>query len=284
MAAGARGGHGPSTCCAICVGDWVYTFDVCRNIAVPQALGCSPNMRASMVRLDEYSVPTSRECQLMGPDVEGAGLLLVSALTGAEEGLELTYSHLQRTARLSLICDAATVGSVPQRLEMGGDVIQAVWRTPAGCAGGIVGWLIVTFLVAASAVYVGAGIGWAKYTDKSVPLAEAHPHTEYWKMVPGLVSDGVTFSKAVMCTRGSPDHLRSLTEKPLPTRDSPPKIPRVKDKKAKDKKSKKDCSSKKPRLSKPRPPIPDDELELRSASVSQRALDIDSRTGAAGRE
>ena len=273
--------RGPSTGCAICVGDWVYSFDLCRNVAVPQALGCNPTMQTAMVRLDEYSIPTSRECQLMGPDVS-SGQLLVSSLSGNSEGLELTYSYLARTVRLSLICDTSAAGSVPDRIEMGGDAIQAVWRTPAGCSGGFVGWLIIIFFLSGICVYLLCGIGWAKFNDSKVPIAEAHPHTGYWRMLPALVSDGVTYTRAKVSSglAGRRSIENSSSE---PIIDSPTSLVPRKEKKGKKKNEKKKHKRTSSNMPKPRP-VMDEHDAHGLATVSQRALDIDSKMGVVSRE
>jgi hypothetical protein len=102
---GEQGGfvaRGVTTGCSICQGDWVYHFDFCANVAVPQALGCTAATQTSMVRLDEYTIPTSRTCEIMGPDLNANGNLLVSQLSGVSSGVEITWSHLQRTFRLSV--------------------------------------------------------------------------------------------------------------------------------------------------------------------------------------
>lgn len=123
---------GPADGCTICVGEWNYHWDICGNVDVPDALGCSSTALASAYRVDEYTTPTSRSCELLGPDVEGSGTLGVAALTGRQQGVQLTYTYLQRALRLNLICDSASMPN-PDPVEMGGSVIDMQWRTAAVC-------------------------------------------------------------------------------------------------------------------------------------------------------
>jgi hypothetical protein len=47
---------------------------------------------------------------------------------------------------------------------------------------------------------VGGGIGYVKRNDPSADIKTAHPHTEYWQQVPGLVSDGILFTRVTLST------------------------------------------------------------------------------------
>eukprot|EP01048_Picozoa_sp_COSAG05_P022951 COSAG05_NODE_4779_length_1376_cov_1.377447_1_plen_211_part_10 len=102
LGVGDKVAKGPADGCTICVGEWNYHLDICGNVGVPDALGCSSTALASAYRVDEYTTPTSRSCELLGPDVEGSGTLGVAALTGRQQGVQLTYTYLQRALRLNL--------------------------------------------------------------------------------------------------------------------------------------------------------------------------------------
>ena len=137
---------GPIDGCTACVGNWNYHFDICRNVQIPTAIGCTSGTTRTAYRIDEYATPSSRWCEYMGPDAQSSDGLLVSALTGNRQGLMLTYTYLSRNMRVNLICDrGASLSSVPEPVEMGGNVIEIDWRTPVTCngAGGNTGWLIV---------------------------------------------------------------------------------------------------------------------------------------------
>ena len=47
---------------------------------------------------------------------------------------------------------------------------------------------------------MGGGIGYVKRNDPSADIKTAHPHTEYWQQVPGLVSDGILFTRVTLST------------------------------------------------------------------------------------
>ena len=136
---------GPIDGCTACVGNWNYHFDICRNVQIPTAIGCTSGTTRTAYRIDEYATPSSRWCEYMGPDAQSSDGLLVSALTGNRQGLMLTYTYLSRNMRVNLICDrGASLSSVPEPVEMGGNVIEIDWRTPVTCNGaGNTGWLIV---------------------------------------------------------------------------------------------------------------------------------------------
>ena len=194
--------QGPTTGCSICVGSWNYHWDICANIAVPQALGCSTTFATAAIRLDEFSTPTSRECEYLGPDVSGAGSPDVARLSGeAGDGLSLAYSYQSRSFTVNLLCGGAS-GSQAEPVAMGGNSIEVTWETPVACTGGSGwGWLTIILTGVAAGVYVGGGIGYAKRNEPALSLAEAHPHTEQWRQLPGLVSDGVLFTRSELSSR-----------------------------------------------------------------------------------
>ena len=52
----------------------------------------------------------------------------------------------------------------------------------------------------AAGLYVGGGVAYTKRNDPDADLKAAHPHIEYWRQLPGLVSDGILFSRVSLST------------------------------------------------------------------------------------
>lgn len=99
------GTEGDTTGCSICVPPYNYIARVCNNVSVPQSLGCVTTANTAMYRIDSFAgTPTSRSCEVLGPDVEGTGALGVVGRPD-EDGVVLTYSYLTRTVTLEIVCD-----------------------------------------------------------------------------------------------------------------------------------------------------------------------------------
>jgi hypothetical protein len=127
--------RGPSDGCTTCTGQWNYHFDICRNVDVPQAIGCTPAGQTRMAyRIDEFAgTPTSRICEYLGPDVASGDNLQVNSLTGRLQGVALTYTYLARSMRVNLICRSnAPLDSIPSPVEVGGNLIDV--RRPKAAA------------------------------------------------------------------------------------------------------------------------------------------------------
>ena len=164
-------------------------------------IGCSSTARTAAFRIDEYMAcppSTSCECEILGPDVSGSSSVTVTAIDGeSDSGVELVFTYLTRTLTLELICDSSG-SSVPDPVTEASTSVTMTWRTPLVCAGGAgdgTGWLIVICTGVAASVYVFGGIGYASRSKTSGGLA-AHPHQEQWTQLPGLISDGLLFTKA----------------------------------------------------------------------------------------
>ncbi len=76
------------------------------------------------------------------------------------------------------------------------------WRTSAVCSGGL-GWTIVILISVAAALYVSGGIGYTRYENGHWDASDgrilaAHPHWHYWQELPGLVQEGIAFTKQVV--------------------------------------------------------------------------------------
>eukprot|EP00039_Didymoeca_costata_P018178 m.332380 g.332380 ORF g.332380 m.332380 type:complete len:262 (+) comp16943_c0_seq1:29-814(+) len=84
-----------------------------------------------------------------------------------------------------------------------GAVYEIDFRGPQCCLGGCasnsqvaneVGWGLVGVLIGGAALYVGIGFAFNTYKLKKEGR-ERFPHVEFWSSIPGLVKDGVSYSK-----------------------------------------------------------------------------------------
>jgi hypothetical protein len=68
--------------------------------------------------------------------------------------------------------------------------------------GGGRGWTITILLLVSASLYVGGGLGYVRYVSKEEdggkPLLQNHPHYSAWQEVPGLVSDGYIYFRAMI--------------------------------------------------------------------------------------
>ncbi len=76
-------------------------------------------------------------------------------------------------------------------------VCQPAEETPGDEALSL-GWAIIISSLVVAAVYVGGGIYKGRHENPDAPLVDAHPHAAAWKTVPGLVSDGVHWTKITL--------------------------------------------------------------------------------------
>ena len=66
---------------------------------------------------------------------------------------------------------------------------------PTNGSSGSKGWSFVFLVLAGAVLYLAVGIGINKYKF-GLEGIETVPHISFWRQVPGLVKDGVTFSVA----------------------------------------------------------------------------------------
>jgi hypothetical protein len=77
---------------------------------------------------------------------------------------------------------------------------SVIWPTKYACPNGSFGpgltggWKFILVVAFLAAFYVGGGIGFNVMRLKLDPGFDAHPHIHYWRMLPGLVTDGVSFT------------------------------------------------------------------------------------------
>ena len=74
-------------------------------------------------------------------------------------------------------------------------LFQSRHACPTNGIAGSRGWSFVFFVVLVAGLYLGIGIGINKYKF-GLDGIESVPHISFWRQVPGLVKDGVTFSVA----------------------------------------------------------------------------------------
>lgn len=185
--------------CSLCTGDWTYTFAICGNALQQTGTGCVSTAQRNAFRTDESTLV---RCEYMGQDAETGVPLTVTDLTDVD-GVSIQYTDTTRTMTVNIRCETP-YGTAPEPLGVGtgsNDVVLD-WYTDAVCiAGGGNGWLIVILMSVAAGLYVGGGIGYVKRQQPDAPLSlEMHPHIHHWREVPGLVSDGIYFSRVTLAT------------------------------------------------------------------------------------
>jgi hypothetical protein len=182
--------------CTLCTGEWTYTFAICGNAAPQTGTGCVSTALRNAFRVDESLSP---RCEYMGQDAVAGVPLIVADLDDAEgDGVSITYTDTIRSMTVNLRC-ATPYATAPEPLEpgSGANIVTLTWYTDAVClASGGNGWLIVILMSVAAGIYVGGGIGYVKRQNPDAAIAlDTHPHIELWRQVPGLVSDGIYFSR-----------------------------------------------------------------------------------------
>ena len=111
-----------------------------------------------------------------------------------------TSGSITRSLMVNLLCNGEDLPA-PEAGAIGGDSVVMDWPTAAACAGsGMTGWYIVIFTSVAAGLYVGGGIGYGKRENPDADMTSAHPHVHYWQQLPGLVADGVLFTRVHLST------------------------------------------------------------------------------------
>lgn len=180
--------------CTLCTGDWTYNFAICGNALQQIGTGCLSTQTRNAYRVDES---VSQRCEYMGQDATTGDPLTVTDLTDVD-GISIAYTDTVRTMTVNLRCETPyALAPEPLPQGSGSNNIVLTWYTDAVClASGGNGWLIVILMSVAAGIYVGGGIGYVKRQSPDAPIAlDSHPHIEYWRQVPGLVSDGIYFSR-----------------------------------------------------------------------------------------
>eukprot|EP01043_Picozoa_sp_COSAG02_P073705 COSAG02_NODE_14442_length_1271_cov_65.087884_1_plen_337_part_00 len=186
--------------CSLCTGDWTYTFAICGNAAQQTGTGCISTAQRNAFRVDQS---TLERCEYMGQDAETGVPLTVTDLTDGVDGVSIQYTDTIRTMTLNIRCETP-YGTAPEPLGPGSgsnDVVLTWYSGEVCLGGGGNGWLIVILMSVAAGIYVGGGIGYVKRQQPDAPLSlEIHPHIHHWREVPGLVSDGIYFSRVKLAT------------------------------------------------------------------------------------
>ena len=180
--------------CTLCTGQWTYTFAICGNAVQQTGVGCLSTQNRNAYRVDQS---TSPRCEYMGQDALTGVPLVVTDLADGN-GISIAYTDTVRTMTLNIRCETP-YGTAPAPLGPGSGSNNIVlnWANAVVCtAGGGNGWLIVILMGVAAGVYVGGGIGYVKRQSPDAPIAlETHPHIHLWREVPGLVADGIYFTR-----------------------------------------------------------------------------------------
>ena len=179
--------------------DWIYSFKFCEDI-VPVEEPC-PGYGIVSSRAYRISDTASLQtCQQLGP---GQGVASGMTPIALSNGLSLRYLWLTNGLTVNLVCDESKRGQTTTPERAAGTGLGTVeWYTYVACpafqAGGLsVGWMIITFSSVAAALYLGGGVAYNRKQGHS-GLENLVPQYEAWSELPGLVGDGVHFSRTAL--------------------------------------------------------------------------------------
>jgi hypothetical protein len=202
--------------------DWYYNWDFCVNVPLPAESGTlTPAAAATCAyRLQDFPTPSLALLHNMGPDLNAGGSLAVAKLDpDAETGVAITYTSGFYTLTVNLRCDetlaSGTVGTptAPAACVTPTAPVVIDWNTHFSCrsarghpfnsAGLSFGWTFIILFSVSGVLYVGGGYGYDYQQKKGDPSAAppVHPHTELWKKLPPLVSEGWFFTRLSLSER-----------------------------------------------------------------------------------
>lgn len=201
--------------------------------------------------------PSSNDCSQIGPDMNAP--LTQPTLTTSSAGLVFTYKYLddttgQNSLVLTLACgsDAGKPGPVTAVDQGGGWIYTSTWPTKYACkdgqkpgdafdndiaAAGTFGVVVLVLFFVGGAMYAGGG-WFYNHRTKGYGGSEALPHIEFWRTIPGLVADGVTFTRQTVSAKmqggeaGGAQHTATASEaeasgdEPTPTSGKKKKKPK----------------------------------------------------------
>ena len=269
-----------------CSGEFEYFIEICGQLTVPSACNfgmcCSSSSNLNLMRIDTLnSCPPSSICQCDQLGMSTSPVTATALDDGSDTGLSLEYtpnSYYQSyvgwvSPVVNLICDSSASTTEPET-----EVVNAPgcttnycsvtinWRTPVVCsAGGGSGWTITILICVAAGLYVSGGVGYTRYstghfpgTDGDGGLLSSHPHYSAWGQVPGLVQDGVRFTRGLVSGGGGGAGEKEEFEALAPGDGETPPVGSGGGPKGKKKVRRKSepGTAKKKRKKKPRPSVP----------------------------
>ncbi len=182
--------------------NYKYAFSLYKNLdPMPQICQTFSIFGANAARYDESSFGT---CEQLGPDMNLADASTYQ-FSARDETLTFVYGYSGNQLTVALECSFNAGKGTPGAVTGSAPNFNVVWKTNYACEGGAakggseggggwgIGFLIFFFL--GSGLYVGGGT-YYNIKTKGTEGIQALPHLEFWSTMPGLVKDGVTFSKA----------------------------------------------------------------------------------------
>lgn len=195
-----------------------YAFQLFGNLSpVPQACQNAGHLGTNAVVFDSTN-PSGSDCAQIGPDLSQAPAT-PTTLTTNSKGLLFAFSYTDsgtgaNTLLLQLTCGEGkgTPGPVTAVDQSTGWQYSSTWPSSAACkpgqrpgddfladveGAGVFGTLVLVLFFVGGAMYAGGG-WYYNHRTKGYAGTEALPHIEFWRTVPGLVKDGVQYSKALV--------------------------------------------------------------------------------------
>jgi|EP01043_Picozoa_sp_COSAG02_P037149 hypothetical protein len=182
--------------------NYQYAFSLYKNLdPVPQICQTFSIFGTNAARYDESSFGT---CEQLGPDMNLADGSTYQ-FSARDETLTFLYGYSGNQLTVTLECSFGAGKGTPGAVTGTAPNFNVMWKTNYACEGGAAkggsegggawGMMFLIFFFLGSGMYVGGGAYYNNQTKNAVGV-QALPHLEFWSTIPGLVKDGVTFSKA----------------------------------------------------------------------------------------
>jgi len=170
---------------------WTYTVSICQNNIncdkCPKAGYCQTGTLGGT--LYTYCIGTIDEGEMTGiPDGKGAILEYDEPLHGGRIGKVVVNCVPGALVANKIAFSPKAVTDYKFTFDSG-------FGCPTGKASGMSGGTIfLVILIAVAAAYVVGFVAYNYAVKKAQPGPDLLPHLEFWKSVPGLVQDGITYS------------------------------------------------------------------------------------------
>jgi len=170
---------------------WTYTIVICQN-----NINCDKCLKAGYCqtgtlggKLYTYCVGSIEEGEMTGiPDGKGAILEYDEPLHGGRIGKVII-----NCVPGALVANKVAIS--PAKVTDYTFTFDSSAGCPTGRASGMSGGSIfLIILIAVAAAYVVGFVAYNYAVKKTQPGPDLLPHIDFWKSVPGLVQDGVTFT------------------------------------------------------------------------------------------
>jgi hypothetical protein len=182
--------------------NYQYAFSLYKNLdPIAQICQTFSIFGTNAARYDDSSFGT---CEQLGVDMNLAAADSYT-FSAKDEVLSFVYGYAGAMLTVNLECSFGAGKGTPSAVTGTAPNFNVVWKTNYACEGGAArggsegggnwGMLFLILFFLGTTMYVGGGIYYNMKT-KGAEGVQAMPHLDFWAQMPGLVKDGVTFTKA----------------------------------------------------------------------------------------